>query len=66
MNSYLKAGLLLQIPNVIILVILAFVFIVPLLTLATFLWIIVGSIYAIVNLISLFLIVMGLVERGNK
>lgn len=62
MNKLLSIGLLLQIPNIFILGLLVILFIVPYITLALFFWILIGTIYGLLNIISIILIISGLIK----
>jgi hypothetical protein len=62
MNKLLSIGLLLQIPNIFILGLLGIIFIVPYITLALIFWILIGTIYGLINIASIILIVSGLLK----
>jgi hypothetical protein len=65
MNKTVRLGLLLQIPNALLILVLGMIFVIPYLTWGTVLWATIGSIYAIINITSLILICVGLF-RGKE
>lgn len=65
MNKQLKTGLLLQIPNAIILTVLAIVWIIPYLSLSLVVWAILGSVYFLLNIASAILIIVGILSPNK-
>ena len=65
MNTITKTGLILQIPNLIAIIFLAFAFGITtfealVINIQTMAWVIVGSVYGILNITSIVLIIAGL------
>ena len=68
MNKFLKLGLVLQIPNLTVILLFISYFIIKLIDWNQFngyvlIWIFLGTLYILINIISLIVIIIGLSER---